>query len=78
MFGLVKKMLSDAYANARRYFLEYSKLPKTTTWGSLSYFFRWNYRSRTLAKEIRKKLIKFLISPLDKYANKEKNRLNKY
>ncbi len=67
-----KKMLFDAYANARKYFLEYSSLPPATTWENLSYFFRWNYKSHTLAKQIRKKIRKFLRYPMDSYIKKSR------
>lgn len=67
-----KKMLFDAYANARKYFLEYSSLPPATIWENFSYFFRWNYKSHTLAKQIRKKIRKFLRYPMDTYIKKNR------
>lgn len=59
------RLLFDAYANARKYFLTYSNLPPATIWENLSHFIRWHYKSHTLAKQIRKKIRKFLRSPLE-------------
>jgi len=56
--------MRDAYANAIKYFLSYSGLPPATIWENLSHFIRWNYKSHTLAKQIRRKIRKFLRNSL--------------
>ena len=61
-----EKMLFGAYENARRYFLEYSGFPFTKRWDQLSYFLRWNYKSGTLLKQIRKKIKCILRLPVKK------------
>jgi len=66
------QMLLDAYANAKKYFLEYSGLPPATRWEELSHFFRWNYKSHTLAKQIRRRIKKFLRSPMENLFKKNK------
>ena len=54
------QILSDAYAHAQKYFLEYSRLPPATRWENLSHFVRWNYKSHVLTKQTCKKIGKFL------------------
>lgn len=59
-----QQMLFDAYTNAKKYFLKVSNLPPATMWDDLSHFIRWNYKSRRLLTQTRKKMIKFLRSGL--------------
>ena len=58
-----KQLLFDAYANARKYFLERSGLPPATIWEKFSHFIRWNYKSGTLVRQTRKKIKAFLRKP---------------
>ena len=52
------KQLNDSYMNARKYFQTVSKLPALTSWERFSHFIRWNYKSHTLGKQIRRKIRK--------------------
>ncbi len=55
-----RQTLLDAYANAKKYYLEYSGLPPTTKWEDFSHFIRWHYKSHTPVKQVLKKIRKFL------------------
>lgn len=59
-----KKAIQDSYANAQRYFLEYSGLSPTSGLESLYFFIRWNYQSHTLIRQTRRKIRKFLRSSM--------------
>lgn len=50
--------LNDSYMFVRRYFQTVSNLPAMTSWGRFSHFVRWNYKSHTLGKQIRRKVRK--------------------
>jgi glycosyltransferase involved in cell wall biosynthesis len=63
------QVLWDAYAFAKKYFIETNKLPPPTIWENLSHFFRWHYKAHTLAKHIRRKIKKFLRNIIEKAFN---------
>ena len=63
-----EQMLFDAYANAKKYFLKISNFPSATTWENLSHFIRWNYKSRRLLTQTRKKIIRFLLNRPDRFS----------
>jgi glycosyltransferase involved in cell wall biosynthesis len=67
-----EQMLFDAYAHARKYFLQSSALPPATMWEKLSHFVRWNYKAGILAKQTRKKIRKFLQSPIENILKRTK------
>jgi glycosyltransferase involved in cell wall biosynthesis len=70
-----RQLLLDSYANAKKYFLKHSGLSQTTMWEDLSHFIRWHYKSHTLAKQIRRKIRKFLRSPTENALKRTKKTL---
>jgi len=68
-----EKELFDAYKNARRYFRKYSHWSEPNLWEDFCWFFRWNYRSGTLAKQIRRNIRYFLQYPFQNIYRKRED-----